>query len=388
MKKNFPVLALVLMVCLSSCSKIDDYLLGKDNTPHPKALTPLNAKVSLTKQWAYSLSKSPNNRAYLRLKPLLDGHTIYVADLGGQLAALNQKTGGVIWSIATNYKFVSGPTLGDGILILSTNRALLVAYSAADGHKIWQQKLSGDALASPIIAKNQVIAKTIDGNLYSFDLRSGKQLWFLEHGSPSLVLKASSSPVLLNSQTALVGYSDGKLDAVNIDSGHLLWQRSIVYATGSSDVERLVDIDADPIVSDNIVYLGSYQGSVGAVSLDNGQFIWRKPASIYHNMLLKGNALYYTDSNDVLWAIDKRSGQVNWKQPALKARSLTEPVISGGRLIVGDKTGFIHVVDTATGELIARESVKGAVYVAPIVSGKRIYVLSATNELTCYTLRG
>ena len=46
----------------------------------------------------------------------------------------------------------------------------------------------------------------------------------------------------------LVGYSDGQLDAIALDTGHLLWQKSLIYATGASDVERLVDISSDLII--------------------------------------------------------------------------------------------------------------------------------------------
>ncbi len=376
---------LVLLVCcLSSCAKFDDYMLGKDNTPIPKQLKSLDSQIGMTKKWTVQIGKGQKNGTYFRLKPLLKANKLFVADIGGQFDAINTSSGKIIWSNKTPYSFTSGPTLGHGILVLTTNNSQLIAYSSKDGHQLWHQKLSSDVLASPIIAKNQVIAKTIDGNLYSFGLQKGEQQWLLEHGSPSLVLKASSSPVMMNSNTVLVGYSDGKLDAVDIDTGHVLWQRSIVYATGSSDVERLVDIDADPIVSGSMVYLGSYQGSVGGVSLDDGQFIWRKPASIFKNMILKDNTLYYSDSHDVIWAVDKNNGQVNWKQPAFKARNLTEPTLQGNRLFIGDQTGLLHGLDTSTGKLIFRAPLKGAIYVAPIISGNRIFVLTATGELSCY----
>lgn len=383
-KRIITLTTIVFATLLSSCSQFDDYMLGKDNTPTPKQLTSIESKLTFTKEWTVALGKNKTNSGYLKLKPLLAGHKIYVASPGGVFEAVNKRTGTVAWSTKTPYTFISGPSLGDGLLFLTTSNSRLVAFSQADGHQLWSKKLSGDALSAPIIADNQVITKTIDGNLYSFALPRGEKRWFIQHGSPSLVLKASSSPVMLNGQVALVGYADGKLDAVDVHTGHLLWQRSIVYASGSSDVERLIDIDADPIVSGNIVYLGSYQGYVGAMSLTDGQFIWRKPASIYKDMVLSGNALYYTDSHDVVWAMNNQTGQVNWKQPALKARNLTEPSLQSGRLFVGDKTGLLHVMDAATGELVARAPMKGAVYVAPLVSGNRLYILTAANELSCY----
>ena len=86
----------------------------------------------------------------------------------------------------------------------------------------------------------------------------------------------------------------------------------------------------------------------------------------------------------MVWSIDKRTGRVNWKQPTLKARNLTEPALQGNRLFLGDKTGLLHGLDTSTGALVARVPMSGAVYVAPIVSDNRLYVLTSTSELSCY----
>lgn len=179
----------------------------------------------------------------------------------------------------------------------------------------------------------------------------------------------------------LIGFSDGQLDALELQTGRLVWQRSIAYATGASDVERLVDIDSDPIVKDKVAYLASYQGYIGALSLTDGQFIWRKQGSVYKNMVLSSDTLYLTDSNDVIWSLDKRTGHVNWKQTSLKARGLTEPVIIGNDLVVGDKTGYLHFIGSQTGELLARSQLPGAVTISPNVVGNKLYVLTDNGML-------
>ncbi len=155
-------------------------------------------------------------------------------------------------------------------------------------------------------------------------------------------------------------------------NGRIAWEKSIAYASGASDVERLVDIDADPIVQGNIVYLASYQGYVGALSLETGQFIWQKPASVYKNMTMDKNTLYMTDSHDILWALNKENGSVKWKQTAFKARGLTEPTVLDNRIIVGDSTGFIHILAKETGEPIGRTEIGGNIQLPPTVL-KRIF---------------
>lgn len=369
-------------ISLQACTQLDDYLLGKDNTPRPSTLAPLTAtKLKFIEQWSSQVGKPNKANAYLKLKPSIRDQVIYTANTSGTVQAIQQATGKLLWSIQLNQGVTSGPTVASGYIAVGTDASRIILLAQHDGRELWRSKLSGDALSKPVITHQEVIAKTVDGNLYAFDLKTGKKRWLSEHGAPGLILKASSSPVIMD-KLILVGFSDGKLDAIDIESGRVIWQRGIAYASGASDVERLVDIDADPIVRGDSVYLASYQGYVGALSLTNGEFIWRKPASVYKNMAMDATTLYLTDSNDVLWAMDRQNGQVKWKQLSLKARGLTEPVLMGNRLIVGDRTGLLHVLSTQNGELIGRHTLSSPVDIAPAVAGGHVYVMTTDGKLT------
>lgn len=383
MNKKLVVLAACILA--NACTQIDDYMLGKDNTPAPAALKPLKSREQLVENWAVPVGSVQKASANLKLKPAIVANTIYTADSSGLIQAVDQASGKLLWSKKLKHAIVSGPSVAAGTIAVATDASTIALLKQVDGSELWQTKVSSEVLAKPVIVDNKVIAKTIDGNLYALSLANGEKIWLSEHGAPSLILKASSSPVVLGN-LILVGYSDGKMDAVDIHTGRLMWQRSIAYATGASDVERLVDIDADPIVQGDVAYLASYQGYVGALSLTDGQFIWRKPASVYKNMTIAGNTVYLTDSDDVVWAINKRNGQVNWKQVALKARGLTEPVLLGNRLVVGDKTGLLHVLSTQSGDLISRSQLGGAVATAPLVSGNNLYVMTTNGKLSRFSV--
>lgn len=373
---------LVLCICalIQGCSQVDDYMLGKDNTPKPKDLKQIEPQIKVSQNWSSPVGKAHKTNEYLKLKPVIRGDIIYSADVSGLIQAVNKSDGTIKWSTQLKHGIVSGPTVADGFIAVGTNSSSLVLLNQADGKKLWQNKVSGEVLSPPALSHQKVIAKTIDGKVFAFDAVSGKQLWTAEHGSPSLVLKASSSPIIVDN-LVLIGFSDGKLDALELQTGRVVWQRSIAYATGASDVERLVDIDSDPIVKGKVAYLASYQGYIGALSLTDGQFIWRKSGSVYKNMVLSSNTLYLTDSNDVIWSLDSRTGHVNWKQTALKARGLTEPVLIGHDLVVGDKTGYLHFIGSQTGELLARSQLSGGVSMSPSVAGRNLYVLTDNGML-------
>ncbi len=361
-------------------------MLGKDNTPKPGVLAPIKPKAQVAQQWSVPIGSAQKTSAYLKIKPVMVGGVLYTADVSGLVQAIKPETGAVLWSKKLDQKLVSGPTVAKGFIAVTSNDSDVILLKQSDGSQVWKTKLSGDVLSQPLIVNQQLMAKTVDGKLYALDLNKGEKLWVSDHGAPGLVLKASSSPVLLNNDVVLVGYSDGRMDAVDLKTGHVVWQRSIAYASGSSDVERLVDIDADPITRGMTVFLASYQGYVGALSLTTGEFIWRKPASTYKNIVLNNDTVYMTDSNDVIWAMNASNGQVLWKQVDLKARGLTEPTIMGSNLVVGDRTGFIHVLSRQSGEIVARQSLGAPVDIAPSVQNNTMFVATANGRLTRLSL--
>src|SRR3990167_736865 len=169
----------ILMVCLllQACGLVDDYLLGKDNTPKPATLPIIKSRLTLVQQWSLSLGKSrPYNHA-LKLKPVVSGDTLYIAQSNGRVLAIDKDTGTIRWSTSLKQELVSGPVVSHGVIALGTAAAGLVLLNQTDGQERWHLNVSGDVLSSPLIRHGCVIAKTIDGHLYAFDLKTGKKQW-------------------------------------------------------------------------------------------------------------------------------------------------------------------------------------------------------------------
>ncbi len=379
-------LGIALGSALQGCTIVDNFWLGKDNTPVPGILLPIVSKATLEPCWSVPFGKSKTKETHMQLRPARDGHMIYAASPNGVVKAVRQKTGQVMWSRTLDEQLVSGPASDYNRLVLATNKAKIIVLSQADGHEVWRASVSGEVLAMPLIVKNRVIVKTVDGRLYAFDLETGSKIWVADHGSSPLVLKASSSPVVYQN-LVLAGFSDGKLDAIDLDTGHVSWQRSIAYSNGSSEVEKMVDITATPVVRGDVVYLASYQGNTVAMSLRQGDFLWTKSLSTYKDFTMDASTLYIVDSQDIIWAVSRSDGQVQWKQKALFARDVTAPVLMGEYLLLGDKKGELHLLDAKHGDFVARRSLRSGVAVEPLVDRQHAYVMTARGQLQCFSVK-
>src|SRR5580704_1475590 len=114
MNIRFLVLVLVLPILIQGCSKVDDYILGKDNTPQPKDLRTIEPQLKVAQNWTASVGKAHKGNEYLKLKPVIQGNIIYTADTNGLVQAVNKNDGKVRWSTQLKHGIVSGPTVAEG----------------------------------------------------------------------------------------------------------------------------------------------------------------------------------------------------------------------------------------------------------------------------------
>ena len=204
----------VVCMSLSACTQIDDYLLGKDNTPVPKPLATFQSKLPLKLDWSVIVGHKAHGLKYLKLSPVVLNNTVYTADSNGQIEARDTLQGALRWSTTLPHGVLSGPSVGEAGVAVGTDVSSVVVLNKSDGKIRWQTKVSGDVLSQPLIRNHSVFVKTVDGTVSALAMKNGEKQWALDHGSPQLILQASSSPVEMGSQL-LIGFSDGQLEAID-----------------------------------------------------------------------------------------------------------------------------------------------------------------------------
>lgn len=375
-----------IVFSLSSCSYIDDFVFGKDNTPKPHTLPLVNVKIPIVSLWSSDIGVTNKQSSTPDLQPAQSGGRIYVATSTGVLTTLQVKTGAKIWQQKTHLNFLAGPILTQNYVIITADDASVYLFDKTDGHQVKRLSVINDVLSKPLVHHNVLYTKTISGVVTAFDLKTGAKRWSYSHGSPEIILKASSSPVIYK-HMLIVGFSDGSLLGLDPDKGTILFQQHLTYPRGASEVERLVDIDTNPLVDGQYAYVASFQGEIGSYSLEQMNFQWHKMASTYHDLAISGHTLLMVSTNDVIWAFDKNNGQVLWKQKGLIARGVSAPVVRKNTLFVADKFGYIHGLDIKTGEFVSQFNLKSRATSAPVINQDVCWVVSANGQLHRLLLR-
>ncbi len=385
MRLPVKLLKYLLTICsftlLCACSIISG--IGKDNAPAPTALTSFQPEVSAKQAWSGSVEGS-GVKDYLKLGPVID-NKIFVASPNGEVTAFDANTGARVWENNIHVPITSGPAAGNGLVVVGTSDAQVIALNEGNGAEVWHITVPNALLAAPQIAYDRVIVRTVDGKLVALSLQDGHIIWLYDHGSPILTLRANSVPQIVGNKI-VAGFADGKLAAYSLDQGRLLWEQTIAQPQGVTDAAQLVDVVADPVISGDVIFVATYQGKIAAVSLSTGQILWQKDISTYTGLALGRGLLFVTDADSTVWAFNRSNGNVVWKQTQLAYRVITAPVVMDNTLVVADGEGYLHWLSQSDGRTVGRVVVKekDAIAAPPAVFGNKVYVVTKKGYLSAW----
>ena len=381
---------------LSGCAGLDtlketyegitEYISGKDNVEPPRELQPLEPKLKLGELWDGDVGKGYAEQ-YVNLVPGVSEETVFAADRKGEVQARNRLTGEKRWSVDAELPFSAGPAVSGDRLILGTSNAEVVALSSVDGTLLWKATLSSEILAMPSIGEGLVVVRSSDGHITGLDEKTGATLWTYERSTPPLSVRSRGAPIIAG-DLVIDGYASGKLVALRIKDGKLEWEATVAIPHGRSEIERLVDVDSVPVVKGDTLYVTGYQGGVAAVSLRDGEVLWRaEKVSSYSGLASNRRSLFLTDANSDIWQLDLRNGGDLWKQDELHQRRVTAPAIVKDYIVVGDFEGYVHVLSQEDGSLLARIQVDDTpIEAAPVVFEDAIYVYTSGGRLAALSV--
>lgn len=375
----------ILSICaLSTLLCACNGFFEKDNTPTPSPLVNFTPEVKIHDIWSSSTNSGTND--YLKLVPAVTEQAVFTASKNGTVTATDKQNGRTLWKTDTNLLISGGPAAHDGLVFVGSREGYLAALNQANGKILWEARMSSEILAAPASAQGIVLAKTIDGKLSALSTEDGHALWHYEQTEPTLILRGASAPQI-DHGNVVVGFANGNLAKLTLREGSLHWLQTVALAEGSFAIQRMIDIDADPIVLNNKIYAATYQGRIASLDSASGKVYWTHDISSYSGIAADHERVYVSDGKSHIWAFDSESGTVDWLQSQLEARNITGPVIMGNYIVVGDEQGYLHWLSKTDGHFVARTKVSGSEILAtPVVDNNILYVVSRNGRLAAYTL--
>jgi len=366
---------------------VTDYLAGEDNVDQPKELLPLDPQIEVTTLWKESVGDGGGEQR-VALVPALFYDKIVAADRKGIVNAYKLEDGELLWEVETELLLSGGPGVGDGTVIIGTSDGQVIALSEEDGSELWRVQVTSEVLAVPQVAHGIVIIRTVDGRISGLNEIDGQQIWFYDRAVPALSLRGTSTPVVLR-DIVIDGYASGKLVALRLNDGRVGWEVSIATPSGRTELDRIVDIDADPVIAGDVIYIASYHAGITAMSLGTGELLWnRREISSFAGMDAGWRYLFVTDEKSNIWALDLDNGATVWKQDELQNRQLTAPAIHDDYFVVGDYEGYLHWFSQDDGREVARLEIDDeGIFVKPVVESDVLYAYGKGGILAAVSIQ-
>ena len=322
-----------------------------------------------------------------KLQLAVAGNVLITADVKGEIRAQDRKTGVALWRVPTKTPITSGPTIINDLILVGTQNGHVLAHDLKDGHIIWDAPVSGEVLAAPQSGKGMIFVHALDGSVTALNLRDGHTVWRYSLNTPSIVLRQSSSPVVTRDKV-IVGFSNGRLLSLNQSDGSVDWDREIGHPKGRSDIQRMADLSADPVIVEDKIYAVSFQGRLAALTLE-GIPVWDRELSSFSGLAVANNLILISDAQGHILALDRNQGRTIWSQSELEGRHLTKPLVYGDTLVVGDEDGYLHWLSLKDGALLARQRMDSfGIDASPKVKGNTLYVLGRSGKIGAYILGG
>jgi outer membrane protein assembly factor BamB len=322
-----------------------------------------------------------------RMRPLVFEELLIEGNGTDSVVAYKRNTGGEVWRVNIPNGVEASATLINNRLFLGGLDGQYYAIKAETGEILWTFPTRAENLSEPLLVDGNLYFQTGNNTVYALDAATGKQLWLYSRQDPNtLSIRGGSKPALKN-DTLYVGFSDGSLVALLAKNGALKWEKQL------NKNKKFKDIDSDPVVDGEFLYIMGYDDHFYALRTANGDVAWKSEKGGWGRVAILGDRLFYATSTGEVVSLNKETGQKIWNY-TLKDGVATSPSLYKGLVAFGESQGSLVFLDSGTGKIISSfdpgkggilsqistDEKAGRVY---FISGEaNVFAMNASWELT------
>lgn len=169
-------------------------LLWEASVAQPKGVTEIERIADITSQ------------------PVVDGPVVYAVAYQGRVAAVDRRTGRVVWN--RDISSLSGLTAQDGRVFVSHTLGSVYALDSAAGKSFWRQAaFKNRQLTAPVAVRDWVAVGDLEGYVHFLSREDGDIEGRIKAGSSPFMPKMQ----LINNSTVLGQTRDGGIYAIQIN---------------------------------------------------------------------------------------------------------------------------------------------------------------------------
>lgn len=350
-------------------------------------LKPANlVKFSETAKLEVSWKQNVGKMGFNVLTPAVTAESVLAANSQGMIYSFEKNTGKQLWRVNSGFVISGAVGAGENIALVGGVKGEVAAYEISSGKFLWKSKVSSEVQSAPKISEGIVVVRTGDGRIAGLNSQTGERLWLYERSTPALVAR-SNAGITIRRGIVYAGFAAGKLAAISLHNGVIIWESSVSQPRGSTELERISDIISLPELNDSQVCGVAFQGRIACFDADQGGSLWTRDIASDKGLTMSRKYLFLTDSSGEVLGLDKLSGSSYWKNDQLHLRQTSAPLAQDHYLVVADYEGYVHALNRDDGSFIARLRTDGSpINSAPAALNEGFVVQTGNGGLFSITL--
>lgn len=362
----------------------------------------IKAHDNMQKLWEQNFGKGGSKRNLLLSSPVIYHNTVFAQDVKGTVSAFSLIDGTKIWKqkLKPNSKFENENALNGAGLAADNNGVYVAAgfgsvfaLNPESGTVLWRKNLDTPLRTAPTVCADKLLIQTLDNRLLALNTQNGEEVWKYNISAEDTVLAGSSAPACSDEKNfAVAGFSNGDIQAFNADIGYPAWTVALVDSAQSGLSTAINSVKASPVIDGDTVYTIGHNDLLAAVNYRTGEIIWKQQIGGTNMPWIAGNNLFILSNNHELLALNKHTGVVLWSAPLLNDYNLDKrsdvylsgPIMVNSQLLITSSDGAIYTVSPLNGKILNKISLKSSIPSAPIAADKTVVFVTDDAELIAY----
>lgn len=363
------------------------------------AMHHLAANDDLKLAWSADIGSGSSGDSQLLARPVVADGRVYTMDAEGLISAFKVSDGQRLWQVEPDGLDTGGGLLGGGLaynsgwLFAALSSGEVLGLNATNGTEIWRQRLALPLRAAPTVAQGRLIVVSADNQLYALDGQTGRPTWRHAGFFEGTGLLGGPSPAVSDG-VVVVPYSSAEVFALRLDNGRPLWSDTVQRPRRTEALAQINDIDGDPVIEGDLVYVAGYGGQMAAIELRRGVRAWDLDLGSTQAPWLAGDFIYLLTTRDEVVCLLRENGRIRWvsplprltdpDDPASTPIAWTGPILVGDRLLIAGSNRQALTMSPYNGEILGRLDLPGPVLVPPVAAGGTVYILTEDAQLLAY----
>jgi len=370
-KKFYLATNFLVMGLLASCSSLEKWV-GEDRN---------HREFQLRNVWVQQGSEKDNLgfRKVNRMMPLLLGKILLQGNSIDGLAAYDLENGNEMWRLPITNGIEGSAALHGKTLYLGALDGQFYSIQADKGKVNWTFPLQAEFLSEPLLQEGALYFLSGNNVVYALEASTGKQLWmYSRQDTSSLSIRGGSKPAFYKGQIFL-GFSDGALVSLNAKNGSINWELQL------NKGKKFRDVDATPIVDENLIYVSSYDDRLYCINADRGEIIWNLDGGGFNAVTLLNDKIFYPTTNGEIVALKKSTGEKLWTYKSNHGVA-TSIRLYKGFLLFGESQGGLVFLSPQTG-LVRSEFYPGrGILATPQIDEANHQIYFISGEANIYAM--